>query len=278
MVTFPVVSEGKYPDAGRACADYYSPLSAGEKPCVILVHGWGSRSALPLLKMADDLAVRGIAALVLYQPFHSRCAPKAIRKKGTHLSGEEWFSTYQMAVTDIMHLVDWLETRPEIDSNHIGIIGLSLGAFVGAIASAIDPRIKTDILVVSGGNGGKIRQFSRFAVFRKEYAVSPQQFEIDQKKYYEFLYQANVQGWDKVVPGKKEFLTDPLTYACNLKQKPILMINARWDEFIPKEATLELWQAIGEPELVWMKTTHATIWAFYPRILKQVYDFLQKNL
>jgi len=278
VVTFPVVSESQFPEARLAVADYYSPVTPGKKPCVILVHGWGDRSALPLIKMADDLASRGIATIVLYLPFHSRRAPQAVRRKGTHLSTEEWYVCYQMGVTDIVHLVDWLETRLEIDSKHIGIIGLSLGAFMSSIAMSIDKRLKAGVLMVSGGNAGKISQFSRFSIFRKEYAVSPLQYEKNQRTYYDFLSRVSLQGWENVYPDKKEYLNDPLTYAYILKEKPILMINARWDEFIPSEATEEFWKATGGRDLIWIRSTHATIWAFYPRIFKRVYAFLQMNL
>jgi len=278
VLTFPVVSENQYSEAGFASADYYTPLSSGKKPCVILVHGWGDRSVLPFIKMAGDLAKHDIVAIVLYLPFHSKRAPKYIRRKGTHLSKEEWYTCYQMAITDIFHLTDWLETRTEVDNSRIGIIGLSLGAFMSAIAMAVDERFKAGVLMVGGGNAGKVSQFSRFSVFRKEYAVSQQQYEQDQRTYYDFISRAKINGWDNIDPEKKEFLNDPLTFAYILKGKPILMINALWDEFVPREATEEFWRATGEQDLVWIRSTHATIWAFYPRIFKQVNTFLRTNL
>jgi len=44
---------------------------------------------------------------------------------------------------------------------------------------------------------------------------------------------------ENVTPVRKSFLTDPMTFAHLLQQRPLLMINALWDEFIPKEATLD---------------------------------------
>ena len=51
---------------------------------------------------------------------------------------------------DLGRSIDYLATRPDIDSTRLGYYGISLGATVGSIVTAIEPRFRASILV-SGG-------------------------------------------------------------------------------------------------------------------------------
>lgn len=55
-----------------------------------------------------------------------------------------------MWVKDIIRSVDYLATRPEIDSDKLVYYGLSWGARLGALNLAVEPRFKTGV-IVSGG-------------------------------------------------------------------------------------------------------------------------------
>ncbi len=47
--------------------------------------------------------------------------------------------------TDYRRAIDYLSARNEIDTNRIGIMGLSMGALVTFGLSSVDPRIKTAV-------------------------------------------------------------------------------------------------------------------------------------
>jgi eukaryotic-like serine/threonine-protein kinase len=51
---------------------------------------------------------------------------------------------------DLRRTIDYLETRPDIDSTKVGFFGLSLGAQLGPVYLAIEPRLRTGVLL-SGG-------------------------------------------------------------------------------------------------------------------------------
>jgi len=89
-------------------------------------------------------------------------------------------------------------------------------------------------------------------------------------------YRAEVaeKGLENVVPAKECFLTDPMTYAPFLQNRPVMMINARWDQAIPKEATLDFWEACGRPPITWLPARHTSIWFLYPIIGRKVANFL----
>ncbi len=51
---------------------------------------------------------------------------------------------------DIGRAIDYLETRSDIDSRHLGYMGLSLGAVWGPVMTAVEPRFKASVLVGGG--------------------------------------------------------------------------------------------------------------------------------
>jgi pimeloyl-ACP methyl ester carboxylesterase len=53
-------------------------------------------------------------------------------------------------VKDIRRTLDYLETRSDIDSRRIAYHGLSLGASVGALATALDTRFRSSVLFGTG--------------------------------------------------------------------------------------------------------------------------------
>jgi hypothetical protein len=53
------------------------------------------------------------------------------------------------------------------------------------------------------------------------------------------------------------------------------MINALWDQAIPREATDDFWEAAGKPPITWFPATHPTIWLWYPFIRHKIVRFLQ---
>ena len=85
------------------------------------------------------------------------------------------------------------------------------------------------------------------------------------------------KGFEKVVPSRRGFLTDPMTFAYRLRSRPVLMMNARWDEAIPREAAIDFWEASGRPKIIWFPATHSTIWLWYPYISRKIVNFLRSS-
>ncbi|HEX9896949.1 MAG TPA: alpha/beta fold hydrolase [Dehalococcoidales bacterium] len=277
-VDFPIAFPGLYQESNTAIGEYFQSQALHKAPLAILIHGWGDHSTFPMHFLARNLTRKGIHCFVLYLPFHSRRLPREMKKRSPNFTQEEWFDGYRIAVTDVRQILDWAENRDEIDKKRVAVVGLSLGAFVSSIAMGIDDRINAGVFIVSGGNSAKIQQHSRFAKFRKQYRFEQKDYEDYQKSYEQYLQDVAVRGWENIEPARQSFFIDPLTYAYRLKKRPVLMINALWDEFIPRENTLEFQKACGGCELIWFPTSHATIWSFYSLIARRIYRFLHTAL
>ena len=271
-VTFPSAHPTRYEKSNTVRGEYFRPASGNNLPLAILVHGLGDRSVIPLKILARSLLRRGIACFIPYLVLHSSRMPPS---GPSRLSTDEWFENYRISVTDVRQVIDWAETRAEIDKAEIGIVGISFGGFISAIAMGIDRRIRAGVLIASGGNLEKIAFMSKTLPKRWGFRDTEAKFTAQQHRYYQFLSEVAERGLEKVKPPARGFLIDAMTYAHLLRNRPLLLINARWDEVIPKEATLDFWEACGKPPISWFPGGHATIWLWYPLLEWKIARFLK---
>lgn len=256
--------------------EYYFPRGLSRAPLAILIHGMGDRSVIPCKLIAHTLAKSGIASCILYLVFHQYRVPDSIKGKYPFLSAEEWFESYQLSVTDVRQAIDWAGGRDEIIQDKISVVGISFGGFVSSIAMGLDDRIKAGVLIVTGGNSDKITRHS--ILLRRQYKLDPGEYRLNQEAYFRYLGEIEEKGFEQVVAAKSSYLTDPLTFSVYLRQRPILMLNAMWDEMIPKVATVELWESFGKPPITWYPATHASIWAWYPLMGRRISGFIKSSL
>jgi len=127
------------------------PKSAkGRLPVVVALHGTGGtkEGQLPLLK---QLADQGLLAIAIDGRYHGE---RSKQGKGSADYSDAMLRVYRGAkelpflydtVWDILRLVDWLETRPEVDATRIGMIGFSKGGMELYLAAAVDARIRASV-------------------------------------------------------------------------------------------------------------------------------------
>jgi fermentation-respiration switch protein FrsA (DUF1100 family) len=215
-----------------------------------------------------------MACFVLYLVFHSSRIPETVKKRLPVLTAEEWFEGYQISVIDVRQIIDWASGRSEINGEKIAVFGISFGGFISAITMGIDKRITAGILVTAGGNSEKIGWKSRKSIMRKGYERTEAEYNHHQNNYKQYLAEVAEKGFENVTPPSKSFLIDPMTFAHYLRERPLLMLNARWDEYIPREASLDFWKACGQPSITWFPATHSSIWLWYPLMKRKIVRFL----
>ncbi|MFC2039032.1 alpha/beta hydrolase family protein [Chloroflexota bacterium] len=267
-----------YPENSIVKGEYYQPKVEGKIPLAILVHGMGDHSVIPCKLLAGSLLKQGIACFIPYLTLHSKRIPKVMRAHLPYLNPDEWFQCYQVSITDIRQIVDWASGRTELDAGQVSVLGISFGGFVSSIVMGIDARIKSGIFMVTGGNSNKISWLNGVGQYRKRYRRTEAEHLEIQESYAQYLKDVAENGFENVVTDNQSFLTDPLTFAGYLKGRPVLMINARWDKYIPRETVTEFWQACGQPEIKWIPSGHTSIWLWYPAIRNSVVAFLKSSL
>ena len=102
----------------------------GKRPCVVFQQGFDSLKELFYPVGGTQFRDRGVSLLVIDQPG----AGGALRLNGL------------TALVESEHAVgaaiDYLETRPDIDADRIGVMGISLGGYYAPRAAAFEKRIK----------------------------------------------------------------------------------------------------------------------------------------
>ena len=277
LVDFPTAHPTPYELNNTVLGEYFQPRGAENAPLVVLLHGIGDLSATPCRMLAKTMAKKGMASFIIYSVMHSKRMPADVMKRFPHLTSREWFENHVISVIDLLQVIDWAERQPEINSEKTAAVGISFGGFILAIAMGLDKRIKAGGLIVTGGNSTKIGWETRASDYNRKRTQTREAYQKTLNSYMKYLAEVEEKGLEKVKPPEENFWTDPMTFAHRLRQRPVLMINARWDLAIPKEATLDFWEAAGKPPISWLPATHPTIWLWYPIIRGKIIRFLKSE-
>jgi dienelactone hydrolase len=270
-VDFPTAHPTRYEENNTVRGEYFQPKNADKAPLVILLHGMGDDLLIPSKFLARALAKKGIACFMMYSVFHSKRRAEPLSKRLPTLTPEDWFESYRISVIDTRKVVDWASQRGELNDEKIGLVGISFGGFVSSIAMGVDERIKAGIFIISGGNSAKINQRSRKGSLK--YKRPETEYNRNQSLYAQYLAEVAERGFEEVTPASQSFLVDPMTFTSYLRKRPILMLNALWDEYIPREAAQDFWKACDRPAITWYPATHAAIWLWYPFLKRKVTRF-----
>lgn len=107
------------------------PQSANPLPAAIIAQGSGpsDRSNQWARAIAEVIAGQGFAVLLT-------------DKRGSGESGGDWRTAgFAELADDILAAYDYLRQRNDIDTNRIGLVGLSQGGWVAPVAAARQPKV-----------------------------------------------------------------------------------------------------------------------------------------
>lgn len=138
------------PYKGAHLAGLFTPAEGvtGPAPCLVIINGLDSTKEMVYRAglFPELLARRGIASLFLDQPGTG----EALRLHGLTavVETEQW-------ATPVM---DYLQARPEIDPQRIGLLGVSLGGYYCPRAVAFEPRFALGVVWGANHNWGEVQQ------------------------------------------------------------------------------------------------------------------------
>jgi len=131
-------------------------------------------------------------------------------------------------VQDVRRTLDFAATRPEIDANRIGVLGVSLGAILGSMATAVDERLKTAVFIVGGADWQIILRESQENFARGMRAGG----ETDEA----------AKKW-RVLDD-----VDPQFFMAHIAPRAALFINAKRDGIIPQASADKFFANAREPK------------------------------
>ena len=260
-VVSPVVQNNTIP------ADYYVPNSVRpgdpKRPAVICLHILDGNEPLTDL-ICSMLAKRGVPAISFKLPYYGSRGTA----KGPEILADNpklFAGAIVQAGEDIRRTFDLLASRPEVNPERIGIVGISLGGIISASAAAAEPRIHRAGLILAGGDLMRIIHSAR-----ETRDLSKMLLKLPPSERAEV--EATIAS------------ADPLKCAAALRQRAqdgrVLMINAAADEVIPRACTDKLANALGIGDrVVWLEGLgHYTAIAELPRALRMTADFFALDL
>jgi len=231
-ITFP--SALPTPGENNTVRGYYYQRESEERSPVIVVLPVAGGNYFFSRRMAKFLVSRGMSCLRLER------GERLLNSEGDlEITRRSFIKT----IIDVRRSIDWLISQKETDPERIGITGASLGAFLSSLVAETDPRVKSSVFILGGGNLAKLFSESRERTIRSFRKVVMKKEKITQEQFFQLVSQ-------------KFKDIDPLTYARRLSPETVLMVNTVNDVVVPRNCTLEFWSSIGEPELIWLPFTH----------------------
>lgn len=172
----------------------------GRRPAVVLVHGWSCNAASML----------PVASLLHKANFHVLLYDA----RGHGLSGQDGPITVLKLAEDVTAAIDYLETRRDVDSLRLGVVGHSVGGAAAILAAVTEQRIKA---VVSSSAPADLEAFIRRSM-KKKYTVS---------WLFPWLFIRFIERWLKIS-----------VKSCSPKRRvhelqvPLLLLHGDSDQFI----------------------------------------------
>jgi dienelactone hydrolase len=208
------------------------------RPVVIALHGTGGtkESQLPLL---HELAELGFIAVAIDGRYHgarteagtgsgeySAAILRAYRE-GPNAEHPFFFDT----AWDVMRLVDYLETRDDVDASRVGLIGFSKGGIETYLAAAADSRIAVAIPCIGVQSFGwaieQDRWQSRISTIQSAFDTAAKESGVVQPgpEFVRAFY-------DRVAPGIDDRFDGPAMLPL-IAPRPLLAINGEVDDRTP---------------------------------------------
>ncbi len=241
------------------------------KGAVVFVHGTGRKNFEPLKYYPEYFASRGYTTVMPVLPYHFERTPDGKTSGISFLQGNDAqiAGRFDQAVTDVLTCVDYLQKN---GFDGVGIMGFSFGGMVSAIAMALDQRIKKGSFAVTGGNYEYITWKSIVTkVMRVRYEESE---ECDEQKC-----ELKHAAFDKAAESLESpedvkdlpvcFTYDPSIFAKLIRSRKKIFFTARFDPFIPRASSDDLWKRMGRPKRYLLFSGHLSAHLLYRRFIAE---------
>ncbi len=242
--------------------EYFIPKRQATAALIVLPM-WKGGSLIAERTVAGNLASHGYLIAILPLPYQFQRAPKGVRSGNWTVSGDLTRTRNVMlqAKAEIEELTTRLAARADVTRGRVGVLGISLGAHVAAVAYQTDPRLKAGIFVMAGGDLASL-------LWRDVPETRRMRAEI------------KARGFTREDVEEKLRLLDPAraqeypAWPTFPRYRGVLMFNATKDTIVPPENAKALHAALGHPAIHWFPETHYSMALRIPEILGIVHRHL----
>ncbi|MFH1862724.1 MAG: alpha/beta fold hydrolase [bacterium] len=227
----------------------------GPFPVIMYLHGYGGSSTIDewvndILYVVEILSAEPYIILAIDAQYHG----------GRSVPGRDMFSLnftqdrtgLATTVMDERRAVDYLQSRPDVIPDQIHLIGVSMGALLGAMTISVEHRFAAAALIVGGGNWTELVSNSQ---------LPP---AIPMREALNDHYETIPRYFDMV---------DPVILIPNASPHVALqMHNGTLDDVVPTGQLL--YDAAGPPkQIYWYTADHYTIALYAIDIIQRSLDW-----
>jgi len=260
-ITYPSPVTLPYALNNTVTAYYFVPAGPGPHPAMAVLHEWLPRNLDLEKRMCQSMALAGVAALLVVQPYSLNRRPEALtpdpfdpewKDPDAELLSSDvphMVAALRQAVLDTRRGLDFLAAQPEIDPNRMGVSGISLGGILAGLVAGVDRRAKVLFTIVGGGDVA--------------YSIWSSPNTAGLKQALRF------NGWSYDTLRAAMAPVEPTRYLKGFDPANALLINARYDFVVRPWQAEDLAKALGGAKIVWTDTGHYGV-AFSETGIKQV--------
>jgi dienelactone hydrolase len=204
-----------------------------ERPAILLLHGWNDvinhYFRFPL--MAGQINRSGFNAATLEAPFHFQRRPRRLGAWSNFLCPDllRTVEAARQAVAETRAFAGWLLQQ---GCPSVGLMGVSLGGWLGGLAVRHDARFSCAVLMVPATG---LERLVEEAAFCRSLRLALKGRRVE-------AGQLNLTAGRPAMPKEN-----------------ILLIEAVHDLFVPAESTEELWRAWDQPAIWRLRHGHLSV-------------------
>jgi dienelactone hydrolase len=210
----------------------------GRRPVVIVMHGTGGRKEAELPRLRQ-FAAKGFVAVAIDGRYHGDRAGGQQGTKAYTAAIAQAFADgksrplYYDTVWDISRLIDYLQTRDDVDPKRIGLMGISKGGIETWLTAAIDERVAVAVPCI--GVQGFAYALER-DLWRPRVDTVKAGFEAAAKQAGVTKPDAAFTRtfYDRVIPGIYDKFDGPAMLPL-IAPRPLLVVNGDSDDKTPVE-------------------------------------------
>ncbi len=240
-------------DDSRITFEFYEPLDDSPSPVVLLLPILNGQKHL-MRPFATKFARNGYAAVII----------DTVQRRTLLDDLGDPEPAIRLTIQRHRRVVDWVETRPDLDASRIAVFGASLGGFNALYLAAIDPRVKAVSPALVGGSLPYVLVTSDERRIVEATEAVKTRLSMDDQQLENYL--------------SERIETDTLTVAPHMNAERVLMVLTKYDTTVPYDSQLRLRDAMGSPEAITLPTSHnmAAAYLFYLR--SRVLKFFDRKL
>ncbi len=211
----------------------YATVPDRKIPCLVLLYGIGQK--MSFLDEIAPLYVQAGMGLIC----HEQLGQGERKSEGSKGGWKGLLALRRRAsanFAEARRIVDFLETRPEVDPRRIFLFGISFGAITGTAPLAADSRFSGGILMWGGGDLPLLLGGDTGSSRSGKNRLSP---------------------WAARLSASLLSPAEPLDWVRDVGPRPLLFQNALADEIIPRRSTEAYFQKAAEPKkILWYSCGH----------------------